>query len=302
MPKLSEIQKKLKKESRAIALGNFDGVHLGHQAVFAQLKKIAAEKKLKPFVLVLFPHPKEIFTGSSPALLTTIEIRKELIRSLGIEVDDLTFDLSLAEIQAQDLLQTFKKDLGMQHLVIGPTTHIGKNREGTPSKIVEFSQAMDFGISVVDQLEVKGCKVSSSVIREYISKGDLRLVADLLGRFYSTRGVVETGQGKGRGIGFPTANIHHIQTMVPGRGVYAGYVHLQGQRHKAAINVGMRPTVTSDKTLVVEAHLIDFDQKIVGHELIVDWVERLREEVKFGSIDELKVQIQRDVRKARDIL
>ena len=304
MPKLHDIVEKMKKESRAIALGNFDGVHLGHQAVFEQLKKVSHEKKVKPLVLVLFPHPKEVFSGSSPAILTTIETRKALILGLGLDVEVLTFDLSLAQMQANDLLKTFQQDLGMQHLVIGPTTHIGMNREGTPSRIKEFSQSMGFGVSIVDQLGIKGCKVSSSLIREYISKGDLRLVADLLGRHYVTRGVVKTGQGKGRSIGFPTANVHHIQTMVPGRGVYAGYVFLNGnnERLKAAINVGIRPTVTLDKTLVVECHLIDFDQKIVGHELEIAWVERLREEVKFGSVDELKVQIQRDVRRARDIL
>lgn len=304
MSTLIEIQKKIQKlGSSVIAIGNFDGVHVGHQAIFQQVKKIANEQKLNPLIFILYPHPKEIFSGSSPALLTSLEDRKNLIQKLGFDdVFDLTFDLTLSEIRDKELLQKFKDGFGMKHFVIGPTTHIGKNREGTPERIVELSKIMGFGVSVLNLMDVKGCRVSSSSIREYVSKGDVRLVSNLLGRHYSTHGIVETGAGKGKTIGFPTANIAQIQTMVPARGVYAGYAILNEQRFKAAINIGIRPTITSDKTLVVECHIIDFNNKIVGQNLEVQWVEKLRDEVKFGSVDELKGQIQRDVRKAKDIL
>lgn len=304
MSTLNEIQKKLSKEkSTVISLGNFDGVHEGHRAIFQTVMDVSKKEKASSVALVLFPHPKEFFTGSSPALLTTLDDRMQLIHKVGIKhVEHLKFDLSLSEIPSKELLEMFMKNFHMKHLVIGPTTHIGKNRDGTPGRIRELSQSLGFGLTIVDQLEIKHCKVSSSLIREYVLKGDMRLVADMLGRHYSTQGVVETGAGKGRTIGFPTANIAQIQTMVPARGVYAGFGILRGKRRKAAINIGMRPTVTSDKKLVVECHLIDFNEKIVGETLEIQWVEKLRDEVKFESIDQLKIQIDRDVRKVKSTI
>ena len=301
MASLIEIQKKLSKiKSSVLALGNFDGIHEGHRAIFQKVLDVSKKNQLDPVVFILFPHPKEFFTGSSPALLTTIDNRIELIRKLGIQhVETLTFDQSLSVVPAQVLLEKFKKDFHMKHLVIGSTTHIGKNRDGTPGKIKELSQTLGFDLTIMDQVEVKGCKVSSSLIRDYVLRGEMRIVADVLGRHYSTRGVVETGAGKGRVIGFPTANVAQIQTMVPARGVYAGYGIVDGQKYKAAINIGVRPTITSDKKLVVECHLIDFNQKIVGKTLEIQWVEKLRDEIKFESVDQLKIQIDRDVRKVK---
>lgn len=301
MSSLNELQKKFSKvQSSVLALGNFDGVHAGHREIFKHVLEISKQSKLTPIVFVLYPHPKEFFTGSSPALLTRLNDRVELIKNLGIEhVECLTFDQQLSNIPAQNLLETWMKHFYMKHLVIGPTTHIGKNRDGTPGRIQELSQSMSFGLTIAPQFDLKGCNVSSSLIRENILKGEMRWVAEMLGRNYTTQGIVETGAGKGRTIGFPTANIAQIQTMVPARGVYAGYGIVGGKKYKAAINIGMRPTVTSEKKLVVECHLIDFDQKIVGQAMQIEWVERLREEVKFDSVDQLKIQINRDVTKVK---
>lgn len=304
MSSLLDLKNKYAKvQSSVIALGNFDGVHLGHRAIFDQVQYVAKDKKITPIIFVLFPHPKEFFTGSSPALLTTLNHRIKLIEKLGFDhVECLTFDQKLADYPAKSFLESFQKNFHLKHLVIGPTTHVGKNRDGTPGRIQELSQELGFEVTIVPQYGRKGCNVSSSLIRENILKGEMRWVAEMLGRTYSTQGIVETGAGKGRVIGFPTANISQIQTMVPARGVYAGYGYVQGQKYKAAINIGIRPTIASDKKLVVECHLIDFNGKIVGQSLIVEWVERLREEVKFDSVDQLKIQIDRDVRKAKAIL
>ncbi len=298
------IQQQLKDtESTVVAIGNFDGVHLGHQEVFKRLKKIAEDLKAQPLVLILYPHPKEIFTGSSPALLTTLKDRMEMIRAMGIQhVFDLKFDLEFAEVSADNCLRMFRDKLNMQHMVIGPTTHIGKNREGSPVKIVTLSKQIGFDVTVLEQQSIHDCKISSSQIREFISQGNMRQTSQLLGRNYVVHGVVETGAGKGKQIGFPTANVAQIQTIVPMRGVYAGRATLDGTIWKAAINVGTRPTVTSSPEIVVECHLIDFDRKIVGKALEIEWVDRLRNEVKFASIDELRNQIQLDVRNARSIL
>ena len=303
MGSLNEIKKCIPVSSSVMALGNFDGVHQGHRAIFERMLQISRAENLKPIVLVLFPHPKEYFTGSSPALLSTLENRLELIRACGIQqVHHLSFDQALSNVPAQELIEGFQQDFQMKHLVIGPTTHMGKNRDGTPNQIREWASSMNYGLTIVPQLEIKGCKVSSSRIREYILRGDVRLAADMLDRFYSSSGIVETGAGKGRTIGYPTANIAKIQTMVPAQGVYAGYAYVGNQKYKAAINIGIRPTLASDKKMVVEAHLIDFNDKIVGQSLKIEWVERLREEVRFESVEQLKLQIDLDVRKAKDIL
>lgn len=304
MATLQQIQSELSGSSATIVtIGNFDGVHLGHQSIFQQMISHSKNKSLSTVVLILYPHPKEIFTGSSPALLTTLEDRKKMIRSLGIEnVFDFSFDLKTSEISAKDLLRSLVSQLHMKHFCIGPTTHIGKNREGTPEKIVKFSKELDFEISTLELLQIKGCKVSSSIIRDCISRGEMRLAADMLGRFYSTQGVVESGMGKGKLLGYPTANLDHLETMVPACGVYAGYTWVDGKKYKSAINIGTRPTITDSKKIVVEPHILDFDKKIVGKSIEIQWVERLREEIKFESIDQLKIQIQNDVRKSMNIL
>jgi riboflavin kinase/FMN adenylyltransferase len=304
MSSFIDLQKKLSTIPASVfALGNFDGVHCGHMEIFRQVLNIAIQFKMTPIVLVLFPHPKEIFTGSSPALLTTLSHRMQLIRDAGIQhVECLTFDQKLSNITAQDLLEQFQKHFHMQHLVIGPTTHIGKNRDGTPNRLKEISQTLKFDLTIAKQYELKGCNISSSLIRENILKGEMRWVSDMLGRNYSTQGIVEIGAGKGRTIGFPTANVAQIQNLVPSRGVYAGYGIVDGKKYKAAINIGVRPTMTAEKKLVVECHLIDFEKKIVGQPMTIEWVERLRDEVKFDTIDQLKIQIDRDIRKVKDIL
>lgn len=304
MSSLQEIQQKLSSQlSSVIAIGNFDGVHLGHRAIMDQLLQISKTSGATPVVLILYPHPREIFTGSSPALLTTLENRKKLIRQLGIEqVFDLTFDFTLSEYTAESILKAFQQSFRMNHLVIGTTTHIGKNRQGTPEKIREIAGVAKFSVSVVGQREIDGKKISSSSIRECIARGEIKMAAKMLGRYYATQGIVNPGMGKGKSIGFPTANLSQIQTLVPVRGVYAGYALIEGQKYKAAINVGTRPTMTSSENLVVEPHLLDFDRSIVGKELEIQWVERIRDEKKFGSIEELKIQIQKDIGKTNDIL
>lgn len=304
MSSIHELQQTFSKiESSVLAIGNFDGIHLGHRSIFEQVIQISKSKNVTPLVFVLFPHPKEFFTGSSPALLTTLKDRIEWIQSLGIEkVACLTFDRMLSEVPAQEFLKVVQKNFGLRYLVMGPTTHIGKDRDGTPQKIQEYSKILNFEFILMPQFSLRGCNISSSLIRENILRGEMRWVAEMLGRPYVTRGVVERGAGKGRLIGFPTANIAQIQTMVPARGVYAGYACIHGRKYKSAINVGTRPTVASDNRLVVEAHLIDFNENIVDQDLKIEWIERLREEVKFESVEQLKIQIHRDVQKAKSIL
>lgn len=303
MATLLNIGARFSGQSTMVSIGNFDGVHLGHQSIFLQMLHESEKHNFTPVVLILHPHPKEIFTGSSPALLTTLDDRKKMIQALGIEhVHEFTFDLQTSEKTAAFILQEFITKLGMKHFCIGPTTHIGKGREGTPQRILEILGEMGVGVSVVDQLQIKGCKVSSSLVRDCIGRGEMRLAADMLGRFYSTRGIVETGMGKGKLLGYPTANLDHLETMAPACGVYAGYTWVDGKKYKSAINVGTRPTVTESKKIVVEPHILDFDAKIVGKALEIQWVERLREEVKFESIEQLKIQIQNDIRKSINIL
>ena len=303
MATLREIQQSIDSNSTVLTIGNFDGVHLGHQSIFGSVTEIAKARDASSVALVLFPHPKEIFTGSSPALLTPLDQRLQLIRDMGLDhVFHLQFDHELSKQTVHQILDFFQDSLKMDHLVIGPTTHIGKNREGIPSKIREISETKPFGLTIAQEKEVQGSKVSSSVIRNAIGRGNMRHAAQLLGRYYATSGIVVSGMGKGRVIGYPTANLSKIQTMVPARGVYAGYAYVEGQKYKAAVNVGTRPTLTDDQKIVVEPHIIDFDQSILGKSLEVHWVERLREEVRFSSPDQLKIQIGNDIRKVMDML
>lgn len=286
-------------EACSVTVGVLDGVHRGHRSLLARL--IAED--LTPTVVTFEPHPVEVLApGTSPRLITTIGERVTLLERAGVEqvaildlgeVRDLTPDAFVSDI----LLER----LSMKSIVAGVDFQFGKNRTGNVALLTEMGPKHGFEVSVVD-LVIENGTVSSSRIRALIEAGDVRSARLLLDSGFTTSNVVMKGDGRGRDIGFPTANIEPPdRKVIPADGVYAALASVGGRVAKAAVNVGVRPTFGAGERLI-EAHILDFDEDIYGDQITIEFVERLRDELRFDSVEALVEQMHRDVQQTRDLL
>ena len=292
-----------------VAIGNFDGVHLGHQAVIAAAKQ-AAQAAGAPFAVLTFePHPRSIFQpGAPPFRLTPFRAKSRVLESLGVDLlFTLHFDLEFAQKSAEEFIaEALVAGLGVGHVVVGYDFVFGNRRRGTPELLQTEGQRQGFGISVVAPVAGPGGIVySSTQIREHLGAGRPREAAALLGRPWEIEGRVETGDKLGRTIGFPTANIALADYLRPAAGVYAVRAAVEAgaatRWFDGAANLGWRPTV-GGTDLRLEAHLFDFAGDLYGQHLRVAFIERLRAEQRFAGLDALKAQIAADCEKARALL
>ncbi len=273
---------------RSVAIGTFDGVHLGHREVIRGADT----------VLTFDPHPMSVIhPEATPKLISTFPVRRDLIAGLGVEeLVVIPFDKSFSSQSAEDFVQHVLLDrLGAAAVSVGENFRFGKGARGTP----EFLSSHEgFETRVVPLVEAAGETVSSSHIRGLVAAGEVDQAAEFLGGPFLFEGVVVPGDKRGRELGMPTANLVPDDAYVtPGHGVYAGWAN----GHPTAINVGVRPTFETGRGLLVEAHLLDFDGDLYGQTLRIGFLERLRGEKRFDSVDELVAQMQRDVEDARRI-
>jgi riboflavin kinase / FMN adenylyltransferase len=273
---------------RRVAIGTFDGVHLGHREVIRGADT----------VLTFDPHPLSVIhPEATPKLISTFPVRRDLIAGLGAEeLVVIPFDKSFSEQSAEDFVQHVLLDrLGAVAVSVGENFRFGKGARGTP----EFLSGHDeFETRVVPLVEAAGETVSSSHIRGLVAAGEVDQAAEFLGGPFLFEGEVVPGDRRGRELGMPTANLVPDDAYVtPGHGVYAGWAN----GHPAAVNVGVRPTFETGRGLLVEAHLLDFDDDLYGQTLRIAFLERLRGEKRFDSVDELVAQMRRDVEDARRI-
>jgi riboflavin kinase/FMN adenylyltransferase len=273
---------------RSVAIGTFDGVHLGHREVIRGADT----------VLTFDPHPLSVIhPEATPKLISTFPVRRDLIAGLGVEeLVVIPFDKSFSSQSAEDFVQHVLLDrLGAAAVSVGENFRFGKGARGTP----EFLSGRDeFETRVVPLVEAAGETVSSSHIRGLVAAGEVDQATEFLGGPFLFEGVVVPGDKRGRELGMPTANLVPDDAYVtPGHGVYAGWAN----GHPTAINVGVRPTFETGRGLLVEAHLLDFDGDLYGQTLRIAFLERLRGEKRFDSVDELVAQMQRDVEDARRI-
>ncbi len=284
-------------------IGNFDGVHLGHQAVIRQLQRQQAKFNLPSTVIVFEPQPLEYFAVPDlPPRLTTFREKYDLLAGFGVDrVVCLRFGRSLAEMSAGDFIRAVLVDgLGVRYLVVGDDFRFGRGRTGDFAALQAAGESHGFHVDHTETLELDGERVSSTNVRAALLAGELDAAARLLGRPYEIFGKVAHGDKRGRDWGFPTANIHLNRRKSPLTGVFA--VTMRGIDHApltGVANLGNRPTVGGMRTLL-EVHLFDFDREIYGHWVAVRFLYKLRDEQRFESFDALKAQIGRDVRHARD--
>lgn len=286
-----------------VALGNFDGVHLGHQVVLRRAVEEGRRRGVKVVAATFHPHPRTVLgAGDPPKLLTPMELRREALLGYGAdEVWMIPFDLQLSRKTPEQFVRdVLLREIGAEVVVVGENFRFGHRAAGDFRDLERLMREVG-GTAVGVQVRAAGREgeISSTRIRSMISEGEVTDAASLLGRPYVLRGEVVVGDQRGRSIGFPTANVlPDAEAVMPARGVYAGFVLVGEEKYAACTNVGVAPTFDRTESRV-EAHLMDFEGDLYGRVVDVTFAKRIREERRFSGVDELTRQIQRDVEEAR---
>jgi len=287
-----------------LAVGNFDGVHRGHQALIKAAVEKARSLGAPAGVLVFEPHPREFFHPEEPHFgLTPLKQKLEIFEKLGLDLAIvLNFDAALAGLAADDFIaRVLVEGLGARHVVIGYDFFFGKNRGGTPETMREASLKLGFGLTVVSPVAEDGEVFSSSAIRVHLAQGDVKGAARTLGRWWRIGGRVVGGAKRGIGLGFPTANVPLPRGTGLGHGIYAVRVYLGGERYDGAAYLGTRPTY-DDGMPVLEVFLFGFEGDLYGREIGVEFIDFIRNDRKFDTSEALIAQMEADCARAREVL
>lgn len=294
-----------------LTVGVFDGVHRGHQQVINKLTAGAHANGAPAVVLTFDPHPAKVLGRGEIKLLTLPGERARYLGELGVDVVIThPFNMDVANITAFDFMKRLKTQLGLDQLILGYDSTLGKDREGNATRLAEIGSELGYTVETVSALGDESGVISSTEIRKLITVGNVSEAARLMDHPYRLQGLVAHGDKRGRTIGFPTANLNYArEKVIPASGIYACWAYVQGdtssalRAYKAAVNIGTNPTFTPDKqTLNVEAHLLDFAQTIYDEAVTLEFVERLRDELKYNSVEALIKQIRRDVEQTRKVL
>ena len=289
-----------------LAIGVFDGVHLGHQAVISTSARHAHSEDGTPVVLTFDPHPVKVLRPqNAPHLLTATQHKIGLIRRLGVgHLLLLKFDKEFAATPPQDFVVRLVESANpLREICVGHEWSFGKNRAGNLDLLRELGTRYDFNVIAIPPVKANGTVVSSTAIRAAVEEGDFARAAKMLGRDYTILGTVKEGSKLGRQIGFPTANLSAHSEQFPPNGVYLVEAWLGGVLHHGLVNVGFRPTISADEPeRLIEVHLLDFRRDIYGEDIEVQFVKFLRPERKFGTVEALREQIAADVKTARELL
>jgi riboflavin kinase/FMN adenylyltransferase len=295
----------LAEEPSVATVGFFDGVHLGHQAVLRTVVRRADERGVRSVAITFDRHPREVLSpGSEPRLLTTVERKAELIAASGVDVlVVLTFDRDFSLITAEDFVRdVLVRGAHAVHAAMGANFTFGFKAQGTMRTLPGLATPYGLGVETVELVELGDRVVSSTSIRDALSSGDLEWPLAALGRRFVLDGEVVTGHGRGRGLGYPTANLRTWpRLLLPGQGIYAGVATHGARRYRAAIDCGTNPTFGVEP-LHVESFLLDFDGDLPGEPLSIEFWSRLRDEIRYDSVDELVSAIEADVARTRRLI
>ena len=289
-------------EPVALTIGNFDGVHLGHQALLNDLRTAAQARGLQTAVVIFEPHPREFFTpDSAPARLTSLREKLQFFAAFGIDrVHVCRFNESFAQMSAADFINALHARLHAQFVLIGDDFRFGNARTGDFALLEKIAGQRGFEVQAVRSVMHDGVRISSTAVRAALAAGQLRTAQRYLGRHYSMSGRVVRGDQIGRKLGFPTANIQVRHPRLPLSGIYVAQVHADGLGVlQGAASMGVRPTVKSDAKPTLEVHLFEFDQQIYGKHLRVEFLQKLRDEAKYPDLATLTKHIALDVENAK---
>lgn len=288
-----------------LTLGNFDGVHLGHQAIFRMLKERAREMNGTSIVYTFVPHPMRVIAPErAPKLLTTYKEKIKLIEESGIDVIICTnFTKEFANISAEDFVtEILCNTLNVKEIFIGANYLFGKGRKGSPELLKRLGKKCGFSVTIINEIAFDNVVLSSSGIRNLVAKGRVDEAVKYLGRHYSVEGIVVEGAKRGKSLlNTPTANLLTANDLLPKDGVYAVTVEIDGKIYGGATNIGHNPTF-GDKKFSFETHVLDFNGQLLGKTLKVFFVKRIRDEMKFSGVEELGTQMKKDIEDIRCIL
>jgi riboflavin kinase/FMN adenylyltransferase len=290
--------------SPVLTVGNFDGVHLGHQTLMRDIVARAANIGGTPAVITFDPHPLQVLApNNAPLQIQTLRQKLATIEALGIVlVIVIPFSMPLAQIEARDFaIQTLWEKLKPKEIYVGPNFAFGHRREGSFNLLKEIGEEKGFWVGKAHQVQFRGSRVSSTSIRQALLSGQVGLARRLLNRPYELEGSVVHGTGLGTKIQVPTANLKTPNELIPRRGVYVTLISIGGRKHKSVTNIGVRPTIVGGEAaaLGVETHVLDFDRTIYGKEVGLEFLFRLRDEKRFSGIDALVEKMQIDIANSR---
>ena len=305
MEHLDSLTKARPDRPTCLTIGAFDGVHRGHQRVISRLVETARRKGNRAAVLTFYPLPRQVIGRPKPDFyLTTPDDRAAILHELGVDlVITHPFDEQVRAIRAADFIDTMVAHLDLKEIWVGEDFALGYQREGNVPFLRAQGDLKGFEVRDVDFFVLEGNIVSSSLTRQAIRDGRVEEAQRYLGRPFRLSGRVVRGDGRGRKIGYPTANLRIWDEQVcPARGVYAAFAQVDRTSYQAAVNIGLRPTLTAGTHRVVEVHLLDFEGDLYGQDLLLDFVVRLRDEIKFSGLEQLVVQLQMDIIETRELL
>ena len=290
----------------ALTIGNFDGVHVGHQALLARVRERSRRLALTAAVLTFEPHPREFFSpGAAPARLTTLREKLECLARYGVDRTHVVrFNREFAAMSADDFVaQLLVKNLNVRWLLVGDDFRYGAGRGGDYAQLARAAERFGFQLESMQSVSMAGERVSSTAVRAALAHGDFAQAERLLGRAYTIEGRVSHGEKLGRRLGFPTANIQLKRKRAPLTGIYAVKLHgVESTPLPAVASLGVRPTVMADAVPVLEVHVLDFNADIYGRRVQVEFLHKLRDEEKYPDLETLRRQIQRDVEHVRQYL
>lgn len=304
---IKDLQEIKRDEKSIITLGTFDGLHLGHQQIVESVIQKSKQSGCRSFLLTFDPHPRKVIPGRNDVkLLSTLEEKILILEKIGLEnllVIKFTEDFS-KQSPEQFVEKYLVNGIGLKEIVVGYDHHFGKGRGGDFELLQSLGQKFNFDVSIVPEFSVDGETVSSTKIRNALLAGEVSKAGKMLGRNYSFKGLIVRGDGRGKKLGFPTANISidSEDKLIPAKGIYAGECIVEGEKHYGLLSLGSRPTFHKDGEVIPEFYIFDFDRDIYDKVMQVNMVEKIRDEKKFNSVDELISQMKNDEEIGKEIL
>ena len=287
-----------------LTIGVFDGVHAGHRYLLEKLQQGAAEKNLLSGVITFSPHPQSVlYPHNQLPWLSSLDDRVKTFQELGVKIIAvLTFTPKVAQLDAREFISLVKKHLRMRGIMVGPDFALGRGREGNVDLLRTLGREMEFSVEVIPAYTIHGEVVSSTLIRRVLAQGDMKKVERLMGRYFQLGGKIITSDKRGRVLGFPTANLDiRPKQALPPNGIYATIAQVDGKQFSSATNIGVRPTF-GEGAKTVETHLLDYKGDLYGKDMRLEFVQKLRDEQSFPSSEDLKAQIDKDIREVEAIL
>jgi riboflavin kinase/FMN adenylyltransferase len=294
-------------QNSVITLGTFDGFHLGHQQIVDTVVQKSRQSAGRSFLITFDPHPRKVIPGRNDVkILSTLDEKVVVLEQLGMEnLFVINFTTEFSRQSPDEFVEKYLvKGIGLREVVIGYDHHFGKSRDGNFELLQKLGSKYDFSVTLIPEYSVDGETISSTKIRKALLAGDVSKAGKMLGRHYSFKGTIVHGDGRGRQLGFPTANlsIDNEDKLIPAKGIYAAECVVENEKHFGLLSLGSRPTFHEDGKVIPEFYIFDFDKDIYDEVMQVNMVEKIRDEEKFNSIDELIIRMKKDEEVGRKIL